>query len=125
MKKFITNLYNPKLPDFYEKIIKNKQKFSYIKKIIDECLSEIEIGDPRPTEKYSKEELLKRNIVGIWINSDNPAYLKAKTFLYDNSLFSFNDIRTNDEDFEKDEESIIRNYKVRSIDEFFIETEDL
>lgn len=70
---FICNIYDPRKDDFgdvFFKNINNKEKRKELKKIFDSYISKVKIGDPQPTSKLSKEELLNRNIVGLYTNNN-------------------------------------------------------
>lgn len=69
---FVCNLYDPRRDDFYDVFlgnIKDEKKREELKKIFSEYLSKVVIGDPKPT-KLSKEELLSKNIVGLYTSDE-------------------------------------------------------
>ncbi len=71
MNIFICNIYDPRREDFCDVFFKNindKEKRKEFKKIFDAYISDskVNIGDPKPTSKFSKEELLSKNIVGLY-----------------------------------------------------------
>lgn len=76
-KEFITNIYNPNLPNAIEYLVKNEDETK--RKIIFEYLmdkiKELEIGDPIPTETKSIEELKATNIVGLYSGKHTSKYV--------------------------------------------------
>lgn len=76
-REFVTNIYNPTLPDAIDHLVKNDdetrklQLFNYM----IEKIKELEIGDPQETETKSVEELIELNIVGLYSGSNTSKYV--------------------------------------------------
>lgn len=88
---FVCNIYDPRREDFCDNFFKNvkKEKQNELKKIFDSYIKQVEIGDPKPTHKFSKEELLQRNIVGLYTKSDTA---KSVFNLFSNDLYDDSNI---------------------------------
>lgn len=76
-REFVTNIYNPNLPDAIDYLVKNDdetrklQLFNYM----IEKIKEFEIGDPQETEAKSVEELIELNIVGLYSGPNTSRYV--------------------------------------------------
>ena len=67
-REFITNMYNPNLPDAINYLVKNddENKKAMIFSFLMEKIKEFEIGEPLPTETRTVEELKAQDIVGLY-----------------------------------------------------------
>ncbi|PJB17752.1 MAG: hypothetical protein CO117_10370 [Flavobacteriaceae bacterium CG_4_9_14_3_um_filter_33_16] len=76
-REFITNIYNPKLPDAINHLVKNddeKRKQELFNYMIEK-IKELEIGDPQETETKSVEELKAMDIVGLYSGPNTSRYV--------------------------------------------------
>jgi len=68
-KKFVTNIYDPNRPDFFDKFlnkkIPEKTRQVMIEKI-KEYLKQFEIGAPKVTNKMNIKAIESKNIVGLY-----------------------------------------------------------
>lgn len=76
-KEFITNMYDPRLSDAIDYIVKNddEDKKKLLFNMMQEKLVHLMIDIPQPTDVYTSEQLSEMNIVGIYTKDTTPKHV--------------------------------------------------